>query len=176
MTHPPSPSPADPVCILCSKPIRFGGFVHTYAGQYMHIRCRSQKLHLTVLDEGERARRAVERATSLIRDAARRRQTVPLWPLPRRDRCPLCGALATLTSWRPQFEWMGVEGCTCGGFFVTSFVVTGVLPDLAPSARQEVIRHVQAQRATRREVWLTTTDGTSTGDLVTRGERPDRAL
>jgi hypothetical protein len=40
--------------------------------------------------------------------------------------------------------------------------------------RQGLVLQIRAYRATRREVWLTTTDGTVDGPLVIRIERPDR--
>src|SRR5262249_27238127 len=64
--------PSDPTCAICSKPI-VGGYLQTEAGEVYHIRCRTQRLHLTALDQTDRARLAVERAKSLVEENARLR-------------------------------------------------------------------------------------------------------
>ena len=53
------PVPPDPTCAIWSKPIR-SGFIHTKGGEAIHIRCRTQQLHLDALDQWDRTRLAIE--------------------------------------------------------------------------------------------------------------------
>ena len=43
--------------------------------------------------------------------------------------CPLCGHAATVTDWRPShLDWLVVEGCACGDFFVSAALFEERLP------------------------------------------------
>src|SRR5262249_625246 len=113
------PSPIDPICALCSKPVRSGGYLVSPTGETFHIRCRSWDLRLAGLGQHGRARGARGRARELVEEPPSRRQRghsrreiVPV------QSCPVCRGSATLTDWRPALEWMSVEDCRCRGFFV----------------------------------------------------------
>ena len=56
---PSSSLPPNPICAICSKPIR-SGFIYTKGSDAIHIRCRTQQLHLDALDQRDRARLAIE--------------------------------------------------------------------------------------------------------------------
>src|SRR5262245_40919354 len=165
--------PSDPSCALCSKPVRTGAYIQTDTGEFVHIRCRSRELQLAAYDQGDRARRAIERATDLVQENTRLRLR-PRRLNTRPDPCPVCGALATLTDWRPHIEWMAVEECSCRGFFVwTPLVDDGRLTRLTPEDRGTLSERIRTLSATG-EVWLSTRDGTVAGALILRSERPDR--
>jgi hypothetical protein len=88
--------------------------------------------------------------------------------------CPLCSHPATVTDWRPRLDWITVEGCPCGGFFVEARILEGRVPGLTAADRVDFAVRVRVFRAMGHEAWWTTLDGTETGPLVIRGERPDR--
>jgi hypothetical protein len=90
--------------------------------------------------------------------------------------CPLCRGPAIVTDWRPGADWVAVEGCPCGGFFVLARVVEQRLPSLSMVDRPGLVRRIRAYRAAGREVWLTTADGDVEGPLVIRTARPDRPM
>jgi hypothetical protein len=88
--------------------------------------------------------------------------------------CPLCGEWAIHVDWWPTADWIVVEGCACGGFFVAAHLVRARLPDLPAANREALAESVQKFRAMGEEAWCTTTDGRASGPLVIRTERPDR--
>jgi hypothetical protein len=141
-------------------------------GEVFHIRCRSEQLRLRAIEQKDRARLIMERVTDLAEQTRHRHAAgLPLGPL----RCPVCEGPATLTDWRPRLDWMAVEDCPCGGFFVwTPLLDEGRLARLAPEDREilsQRLRHLRATQTT--EAWLTTRDGTVMGALLIRTVRPD---
>jgi hypothetical protein len=88
--------------------------------------------------------------------------------------CPLCAHPATITDWRPGAEWIAVEDCPCAGFFVWAPLLAERVRRLTGRQRQHHAHSIRAFRAIGHEAWLTTFDGTVTGPLVIRTERPDR--
>jgi hypothetical protein len=103
-------------------------------GEVFHIRCRSEQLRLRAIEQKDRARLIMERVTDLAEQTRHRHAAgLPLGPL----RCPVCEGPATLTDWRPRLDWMAVEDCPCGGFFVwTPLLDEGRLARLAPEDRE----------------------------------------
>src|SRR5262245_24666542 len=174
--RPPPPLPPDPTCARCSKPVRSGGFLLSPTGEVLHILCRSRELQLEGLGASDRARIAIELAEALVEETTRRRQRAQ----PRRQVmplqvCPVCREPATLTDWRPTIDWLAVENCACRGYFVwTPLLDAGRLVRLTAEDREVLSSRLSALRTTRSEAWVTTRDGTVTGALIIRSERPDR--
>ena len=167
MERPPSSGVS---CVFCSKPIGSGGYIQFETGELFHIRCRSRQLKLTALDQGARARLAVELAKSLVHENASLRRARPTRLIAKRAPCPICGVTATLTDWRPQIEWMAVEGCPCGGFLLwTSLLDDGQLARLTAEDRDVLSQRLRQHRATGSEAWLT-----AGRTLIIRDQRPDR--
>ena len=167
------PVPPDPTCAIWSKPIR-SGFIHTKGGEAIHIRCRTQQLHLDALDQWDRTRLAIERATDLAKEKRRRRLAQNRGLTRQHDRCPVCRGPATLTDWRPHLNWMTVEDCTCDGFFIwTPLLDDGRLDRLTSEDREILGQRLRHLRATESEAWLATRDGTVMGALIIRTVRPD---
>jgi hypothetical protein len=86
--------------------------------------------------------------------------------------CPLCRQRATVTDWRPRADWLAIEGCSCGGYFLRAGLLSGGLG--SPAERLALAVSVRGFRAMDREVWLAMADGATGGPLVVRTERPDR--
>jgi hypothetical protein len=78
----------------------------------------------------------------------------------------------TIVDWRPLHDWLAVEGCRCGGFFIWSRVWTWRLPVLPPSKREAWAARVRTSRVGGREVYLSTADGTITGAITIFPKRP----
>jgi hypothetical protein len=144
-------------------------------GEAVHIRCRNEELRLRAIEQGDRARLAIERATDLAEETRRRRLGQPTKLTGQDNRCPVCAGLATLTDWRPRLDWMTVEDCLCRGFFVwTALLDEGRLARLTPKDRETLSQRVRHARDSGVEVWLTTRDRTKMGALLIRTGRPDR--
>jgi hypothetical protein len=175
MTTPSSgPAPPHPICAICSKPIRSGGFIQIATGEVVHLRCRSEQLVLRGLNLRERGRLAIERATDAAANP-RRSGVQPTKGIGTRDPCPLCAEPAVRTDWRPHLDWTTIEECSCRGFFVwTPLLEEGRLARLTPEDRDTLKAHLRDLRATGLEAWLTTRDRTVMGALLIRTERPDR--
>ena len=59
-----------------------------------------------------------------------------------------------LTDWRPQLDWLGIEDCPCGGFFVwTPLLDEGRLAQLTPEDRETLSLRVRHLRAFQTEAW-----------------------
>jgi hypothetical protein len=142
-------------------------------GEFFHVGCRSRTIQSTAFDEVDRAQRAVRRI-----EEAKRHQASLGKARPRQSGeagvCPVCGHPALLTDWRPTLSWMAVERCFCGGFFVWTALLQGRLDTLDAAARSGLSDRIRAHRAAASEAWCTTSDGTVSGPLVIRSERPDR--
>jgi hypothetical protein len=164
-----APSPSEPICPLCSKSIRSGSVVVFEHGELFHVRCRSRDLELGAMQNLERAGHLRAQAVSTVEDAARRRAGHP----PRvPGTCPLCGRAAIITDWRPtHLDWVVVEGCSCGDFFVSAPLFEHRLPRLAESERQALTSRIRWFRAKGAEAWCTTPDGSVDGPLDIRERR-----
>jgi hypothetical protein len=86
--------------------------------------------------------------------------------------CGVCAHSATVVDWTPIQGWVAVEGCSCGGFFISKTLWEGRLPGMAERECQELAARIRNWRAGGREAWISTTDGTLTGLLVVFPERP----
>jgi hypothetical protein len=163
-------TPPVPVCAACSKPIRSGTRVLFERGAWFHVACHSRRT--------QRKSIAVrQRVISLMEQTKRRQAARRVKPKPRDRRfiaCPLCRQPVTLTDWRPEADWIAVEGCLCRGFLVWAPLLTERVRQLSPRQRQDLSNRIRAFRAGGHEAWLTTTDGTTTGPLVIRTKRPNR--
>jgi hypothetical protein len=91
----------------------------------------------------------------------------------RRRPCPICGLPAIVTDWRPRLEWIVVEDCSCGGFFLWTGLPQDRLANLSAADRDDLAARIRKFRAMGHEVWGATTDGTPHGPLVVRTARPD---
>jgi hypothetical protein len=89
--------------------------------------------------------------------------------------CPLCGQAATVTDWRPSVDWVVVEGCGCGGFFVSAPLFEGRLSTLSEADRRALALRIRWFRAKKREAWCVTTDGSGSGPLDIREGAPPRS-
>jgi len=170
------PVPPDPPCAVCATPIRSGGFFQTKMGEFVHIRCRIEEHRPRTTEQHDRARLAIERTTDLAEQTRRRSVASPRRLTQQDGRCPVCAGPATLTDWRPNADWMTVEGCACLGFFVwTSLLDANRLARLTREDRETLSQRVQDFRAAQTEAWLTTRDSTVMGALIIRSERPEQS-
>jgi len=88
--------------------------------------------------------------------------------------CPLCGEPATLIDRHPGVEWIAIEGCACGGYFVwADLLAVRRLKSLPSHERATLQARIVELRAMVRRAWLTTGNGRIDGPLVVRAERPD---
>src|SRR5262245_22865589 len=166
----------EPVCPVCSKPVRSGTLVLFEHGELFHVRCRSRTLELTAMREVDRARIAQERAARFLAEAERRLASLkpPSGLRAGRDTCPVCGHPATVTVWRRSGNWLAIEGCPCNGFFVWAAIYEERLPRVPAADRLELALRIRESRAMGHEAWCATLDGTPEGPLVVRTVRPDR--
>jgi hypothetical protein len=163
------PIPPDPPCVVCSKPIRSGGFVQTKRGEFIHLRCRGEER-----EPQDRARLTIERATDLVEETRRRKLAEPTRLTRQHDCCPVCAGPATLTDLRPHLNWMTIEDCPCHGVFVwTPLLDEGRLGRLTPEDRATLSERIRHLHGTESEAWLATRDGTVRGALILRTVRPD---
>jgi hypothetical protein len=159
----------EPICPLCSKPIRSGSLVIFEHGEYFHVRCRSRAVELAAMDAAERADSGRARAASKIAKLAARQAHLAERGL---RGCPLCGEAAIVTDWRPsRLEWVVVEGCACGDFFVSAAVFKDRLPWMSHPEREALVARIRWFRSKGIEAWCTTIDGTVDGPLDIRQRR-----
>jgi hypothetical protein len=125
------------------------------------------------IDGSNRAQTAPARAASLLDEATERRtrRSVVRTKTPTPGRCPLCRHSATVIDWRPGLDWVTVNGCPCGTFFVHAGLLDERLPAISPEVRETLSRSIQEFRAMKHEAWLTTTTGAPDGTLVVRTTR-----
>jgi hypothetical protein len=69
-------------------------------------------------------------------------------------------------------DWVTVEGCPCGGFFVWKALVEFRLPHMTNLERQNLTFRVRSLRLKKRQAWVSTADGTVNGALVVESDRP----
>jgi hypothetical protein len=162
----------EPVCPICSKTIRAGSHVLAEDGALFHVRCRSRSFELAAMEGRERAASAQEGAGRRVGDIAKRRASLA-WTLQKLT-CPLCRQVASVTDWRPGLDWLVVEGCGCGDFFVAAAIYDHRLPSLSDADRRDLAARIRWFRAKGCEAWCTTADGTAAGTLQIRDERPDQ--
>jgi hypothetical protein len=169
-----SPSrPDDLACSICSKPIRPNDFIITEHGEVFHIGCRNRRLQFRSLEEVDRAKSALDQARRLLQDAGYRRGKAARLGGTAAPR-PLCGESAMLVDWRPSLDWIVVEGCPCGGFYVAGSLIRARRLGFPAESREALADAVLKFRAIGHEAWCTTTEGRENGPLVVRTERPDR--
>jgi hypothetical protein len=80
--------------------------------------------------------------------------------------CVLCTRAATITDWSPVQDWLTVEGCPCGDFFVWAGLWRQRFPGMPERERQELAARVRDSRAGGHEAWLSTEDGTLASSIV----------
>jgi hypothetical protein len=73
-----------------------------------------------------------------------------------------------------RVDWLVIEDCQCGGLFLWAGLPAERFTQLSREARARLTRHIRGLRTSARDAWCTTDDGTPTGPLVIRTERPDR--
>src|SRR5262245_56667130 len=168
-------TPSDPICSICSKPVRSGSLVLYQGGEFFHVPCRSRATDLKAMEEVERARNAQGRALRLVDDTKRRRALHDPTDRPPGS-WPLCSQPATVTDWRPDLDWITVEGCSCGGYFLADGVLRRRVPAMSEAARAELTARIQEVRVSGHEAWLTTSDGGLNGPLIVQPGRPDRPM
>src|SRR5262245_18471192 len=164
----------DLACPACSKPFRSGSLVLFQDGEIIHIRCRTQALRLDAIEEVERAHVAQERSAQLLDEVARRREGHLPRLSSRRATCPVCAEMSTFTDWRPNAQWIAVEGCSCLGYLVAVHVLQERLPHLTATETLDLARRIRRVRVFGREAWITTANADPEEPLVVRTERPDR--
>jgi hypothetical protein len=88
------------------------------------------------------------------------------------DSCPLCRQVAIVAAWSSGPDWLAIQGCPCGGYFVWRPVWQVRMPQLTDLERQNLTFRVRSHRVKYREVWVSTADGTVDGVLVVESHRP----
>jgi hypothetical protein len=87
--------------------------------------------------------------------------------------CPVCLYPARVTDWRPVAQWLAIEGCPCGGFFLWKPLADRRLPDPRDEARHGLAGQIQTVRAAGTEAWVGTRDGLVSGLIVVPAQRPE---
>jgi hypothetical protein len=153
-------SQLDPTCAFCSEPIGSGSPIVFERGAFLHLRCRGRAAASGDIEGPRPAEAGLVRPAGVLGSRS---------PRP----CPLCGYAATVTDWRPShLDWLVVEGCGCGDFFVSAALFEGRLPRLSAEERQTLSTRIRWFRAKGVEAWCTTTaDGTGDGRLDIREVR-----
>jgi hypothetical protein len=85
--------------------------------------------------------------------------------------CALCRHVVTIAD-GPFLDWLIIEGCPCGGYFVWKAVWEFRLPHMTDVERQNLTFRVRSPRVKNREAWIYTADGTVYSPLVVESERP----
>jgi hypothetical protein len=161
------PPESDPVCPLCSKPVRSGTLVHYQHGEFFHLWCRTRQSQQRTLEEVDRAQAAKARARELIDAAARAQAAARRFRGPNAS-CPLCGHSAQYRRLRPGEDWLFLIGCGCDGYFVRKVLIETHVLSLVHAERQELARHIREYRSMGYEVCCTTADRTGTGPVILR--------
>lgn len=166
----PGPRADDPLCPLCMTPLR-SGVVFLAHGRVFHVACHAGFRALERRDGGRRTAREGDAGTAPADGGDLPASTSP-WGARTIRACPLCGLAATVTDWRPGVDWVVVEGCACGGFFVSAPLFEGRLATLSEADRRALALRIRWFRAKGREAWCVTTDGSGTGPLDIREGAP----
>jgi hypothetical protein len=58
--------------------------------------------------------------------------------------CLLCTAPTTIVDWTPIPEWLSVEGCGCGGFFISKGLWNLRLVSMRVPEREELAERIRA--------------------------------
>ena len=88
------------------------------------------------------------------------------------ESCPLCSHVVTIADWSSLPDWLTIEGCPCGGFFLWKAVFEFRLPHMSDVERQNLAFRVRSLRVKNREAWVSTADRTVNGPLVVESDRP----
>ena len=86
--------------------------------------------------------------------------------------CLVCNAPATIADWTPIQPWLTVEGCGCGGFFVSKGLWDSRLVSMRVRERDELAERIRAWRARGDEAWVTAAGNRVTGPIVIASVRP----
>jgi hypothetical protein len=90
--------------------------------------------------------------------------------------CLVCQAPATIADWTPIQEWLSVEDCSCGGFFITKALWSARLVGMRAPEREELAERIRTWRARGDEAWVTAAGNRVTGPLVIASVRPSLHL
>jgi hypothetical protein len=163
----------DPLCPVCSEPIRSGMLRQHDGGAFYHAYCRTRQLQRAALEQFRHAAPAQADAPPLIETTTQPTGDVRPSDGPAQRRgCPVCSQLATVTDWGPT--WLVIDGCRCSRFFVARETLEWRLARLGPAERAELAATILGFRAMGREAWVTTSDGTGiSGRLVILTESPE---
>jgi hypothetical protein len=173
----PPTGPPDPICAVCSKSIGSGELVVYEQGAFSHVRCHSKVVRLRAIEDVAHSQKTRERADQVVFDSRSGSLEHPRPTLRSTgESCPFCGGRATVTDWRPSVDWLVIEGCPCDGYFLWAGLSKGLLTQLSRETRARLALRIRGLRGSGREAWCMTEDGTETGLLIVRAERPDRAM
>ena len=92
------------------------------------------------------------------------------------DACLLCRQDAIIAAWSSNPDWLTVEGCPCGGYFVSRAVWQVRLLHLTDLERHNLTFRVRSLRLKHRQAWISTVDRTVDGPLVVDSDRPTVAI
>ena len=90
--------------------------------------------------------------------------------------CLLCDAPATIADWTPIQEWLTVEGCGCGGFFISKGLWASRMASMGALEREELAERIRTWRARGDEAWVTAAGNRVTGPIVIASVRPSLDL
>jgi hypothetical protein len=88
--------------------------------------------------------------------------------------CALCTHPATVLDWTPLTEWVVVEGCLCGGFFIAKPLWAQRIPSMPPAEREELGTRIRSWRARGDEAWVAALHSSGNSPIVIVSQR--RAL
>jgi hypothetical protein len=154
-----------PRCPACATPVATGTVRVYERGQFFHASCRSRQVGRLALQQADAGGGPTLEAAGAPEDRPVSQRLATL------DICPICKQPATVCSFAGA-EWYAVDGCTCAGFFVTAEVLEWRLPRLTATERTELVMTLQGFRAMGRDAWLSTGDGSISGRLIIRTQRP----
>ena len=89
--------------------------------------------------------------------------------------CWICAGPATITNWTAIGDWLTVEDCACGGFFVLATLWDQRMLRMLTPERQDLAERLRTWRGRGDEAWLATRsrDGAG-GPIVIASEQPGR--
>ncbi len=86
--------------------------------------------------------------------------------------CLVCNAPATIADWTPSQEWLSVEGCGCGDFFISKGLWGARLLSMQAPKREELAKCIRAWRAQGDEAWVTAAGNRMTGPIAIVSVQP----
>jgi hypothetical protein len=160
----------DSLCPACSTPVRSGMLRLYERGEFYHAYCRSRQLARAALHENDGGK-APQAGVAGVRGGDDTPSSDGRAP----RECPICQQAAIVLDGFAGMGWYAVDGCGCGGFFVAAETLEWRLPRLTTPERADLVTTIQGFRAMGRDAWLSTADGSLSGRLVVRVERPAEA-